>query len=53
MEQCGMPFLEAICHCREMKVHTALRYSAPSENIELLFLFQIANCNGSFLLLKN
>ena len=52
MELCGMQFPEAIFRCPEMRVHTTLWCSALSENIALLFLFQIANCNGSFLLLK-
>ena len=44
--------LEVIFRCREMKVHIAMRCSAPSESIALLFLFQITNFNSSFLLLK-
>ena len=44
--------LEVIFRCRGMKVHIAMRCSAPSENIALLFLFQITKFNSSFLLLK-
>lgn len=35
-----------------MKVHNALRWSAPSQNIALLFAFQIVNINSSFFLVK-
>ena len=52
MELCAMPFLEAIFRCREMNVHIALRCSAPSETIGMLFPFPIANFNGSILLPK-
>ena len=52
MELCAMPFLEAIFRCREMNVHIALRCSAPSEIIGMLFLFPTANFNGSILLPK-
>ena len=52
MELYEMSFLEAIFRCREMKVHIALRCSAPSENIALLFIFQIAKLNSSSLPLK-
>ena len=44
--------LEELFHCRKLKVHAALWCSSPSENITLLFLFQIANFISSFLLLK-